>query len=133
MQFLQRRPLQTTASGSASLLKAFVDTSMKDMELTIHNLVKLLSEMSPPQRVAYSNAWIVLKLLLVMPPTNATSERSFSALRRKLADHNESNTIKQMALNIHSDKTDSLNLSSIADEFVGQREGRLRVFGKFNV
>ena len=132
MQFLQRRPLQTTASGSASLLKAFVDTSMKDMELTIHNLVKL-SEMSPPQRVAYSNAWIVLKLLLVMPPTNATSERSFSALRRKLADHNESNTIKQMALNIHSDETDSLNFSSIADEFVGQREGRLRVFGKFNV
>ena len=105
---------------------------MKDMELTIHNLVKL-SEMSPPQRVAYSNAWIVLKLLLVMPPTNATSERSFSALRRKLADHNESNTIKQMALNIHSDETDSLNFSSIADEFVGQREGRLRVFGKFNV
>ena len=52
VQFLQRRPLQTTASGSASLLKAFVDTSMKDMELTIHN-VKLLSEMSPPQRVAY--------------------------------------------------------------------------------
>ena len=95
MQFLQRRPLQTTASGSASLLKAFVDTSMKDMELTIYNLVKLLSEMSPPQRVAYSNAWIVLKLLLVMPPTNATSERSFSALRRKLADHNESNMIKQ--------------------------------------
>ena len=133
MQFLQRRPLQTTASGSVSLLKAFVDTSMKDMELTIHNLVKLLSEMSPPQRVAYSNVWIVLKLLLVMPPTNATSERSFSALRRKLADHNESNAIKQMALHIHSDKTDSLNLSSIADEFVGQREGRLRVFGKFNV
>ena len=94
MQFLQRRPLQTTASGSASLLKAFVDTSMKDMELT---LVKLLSEMSPPQRVAYSNAWIVLKLLLVMPPTNATSERSFSALKRKLANHNESNAIKQMA------------------------------------
>ena len=89
--------------------------------------------MSPPQRVAYSNSWIVLKLLLVMPPTNATSERSFSALRRKLADHNESNMIKQMALNIHSDETDSLNLSSIADEFVGQREGRLRVFGKFNV
>ena len=36
-----------------------------------------------------------------------------------------------MALNIHSDKTDSLNLSSIADEFA--IEGRLRVFGKFNV
>ena len=41
--------------------------------------------------------------------------------------------LNKWLLNIHSDKTDSLNLSSIDDEFVGQREGRLRVFGKFNV
>ena len=68
--------------------------------------------MSPAQRVAYS-VWVVLKLLLVMPAT--TSEHSFSALR----------IIEQF--NIHSDK------SNIADEFVGQREGRLRVFGKFNM
>ena len=137
MQFLQRRPLQTTASGSASPLKALVDTSMKDMELTIHNLVKLLSEMSPTQRVAHSNVWIVLKLLLVMPATNATSERSFSGLRRiktyLRTTMNQMQLNNLMALHIHSDKTDNLNLSSIADEFVGQREGRLRVFGKFNV
>ena len=37
-----------------------------------------------------------------------------------------------MALYIHYDKTYNLNLSSIADEFIEQREGRLRVFGKFN-
>ena len=36
-----------------------------------------------------------------------------------------------MVLHIHSDKTDSLNLYSIGDQFVGSREGRLRVFGKF--
>ena len=34
-----------------------------------------------------------------------------------------------MVLHIHSDKTDSLNLYSIGDQFVGSREGRLRVFG----
>ena len=109
------------------LLKAFVDTSMEDMELTIHNL---LSEMSPAQRVAYSNVWIVLKLLLVMPATNATSEED----KNLPAYYNESNAIEQlMTLHIHSDKTDNLNPSSIADEFVGQRKGTLRVFGKFNV
>ena len=32
------------------------------------------------QRIAYSNVWILLKLLLVMPATNATSEHSFSFL-----------------------------------------------------
>ena len=31
-------------------------------------------------------------------------------------------------LHIHSDKTDILNLVSIADEFVESREGRLRVY-----
>ena len=101
---------------------------MKDMELNKHNLVKLLSEMSPAQRVAYSNVWIVLKLLLVMPATNATSERSFSALRRiktyLRTTMNQMRLNNLMALHIHSDKTDS---SSIADEFVGQREGRLRI------
>ena len=105
------------------LLKALVDTSMKDMELTIHNLVKLLSEMSPTQRVAHSKVWIVLKLLLVMPATNATSERSFSALRRiktyLRTTMNQMRLNNLMALHIHSDKTDNLNLSSIADEFVG--------------
>ena len=98
----------------------------------MHNLVELLS---PAQRTAYSNVWILLKLLLVMPATNATSECSFSALRRiKIYLRT---TMTQMRLNslmvlhIHSHKTDSLNLYSIADQFVGNREGRLRVFGKF--
>ena len=116
------------------LLKSFVDAS-DDMELTIHNLVELLSKLSPAQRIAYSNVWILLKLLLVMPATNATSERSFSALRRIKTYLRTTMTQVRlnslMVLHIHSDKTDSFNLYSIGDQFVGSREGRLRVFGKF--
>ena len=65
-----------------------------------------------------------------MPATNATSEHSFSALRR-IKTYLRT-TMTQMRLNslmvlhIHSHKTDSLNLYSIADQFVGNREGRLR-------
>ena len=44
--------------------------------------VKLLSKMSSAQRIAYSNVWIVFKLLLVMPATITASEHSFSALWR---------------------------------------------------
>ena len=50
------------------------------------------------ERSAFSGVWKVLKLLLVLPATNATSERSFSALRRLktyLRDNNESGAIEQ--------------------------------------
>ena len=80
-QLQAQLPLLKSFEVFWSLLKSFVDAS-DDMELTIHNLVELLSKLSPAQRTAYSNVWILLKLLLVMPATNATSERSFSALRR---------------------------------------------------
>ena len=82
--------------------------------------------------MAYSNVWILLKLLLVMPATNATSERSFSALRRIKTYLRTTMTQVRlnsiMVLHIHSDKTDSLNLYSIGDQFVGSRENRLRVW-----
>ena len=41
-----------------------------------------------------------------------------------LENHNELNSIK--ALHIHSDETDNLTLDSIADEFLGSREDKLR-------
>ena len=54
----------------------------KDSSLSIHNIVKHLANLSVGEQVALSQVFILMKLLLVMPATNATSERSFSALRR---------------------------------------------------
>ena len=45
----------------------------------------------------------------------------------KSQNHNDSSEIKKF--NGIADKTDSLNLYSIGDQFVGSRECRLRVFG----
>ena len=66
------------------LLHALVteEDQCKDSDLTIHNIVKVLANLSIGQQVALSQIFILMKLLLVMPATNATSERSFSALRR---------------------------------------------------
>ena len=64
-----------------------------------------------------------MKLLLIMPATNATSERSFSALRR--VKNYLRNTMCQqrlnnlMVLHVHKELTDSINLEDIAKEFVG--------------
>ena len=61
-------------------------------------------------------------------------ERSFSALLRIKTYIKTTMTQVRlnslMVLHIHSDKTDSLNLSSIGDQFVGSREGRLQSIWK---
>ena len=77
----------------------------------------------------------LMKIILVMPATNATSERSFSALKR-VKTYLRS-TMKQsrlnhlMILHVHKEMSDSLNLVDCANDFVGSNEHRLRVFGKF--
>ena len=53
-----------------------------ESELNIPVIVTSLSGISTAQRVAFSQVFVLMKLLLVMPATNASSERSFSALRR---------------------------------------------------
>ena len=76
-----------------------------------------------------------MKLLLVMPATNTTSERYFSALRRVKTYLRSS--MRQMRLNnlmvlhVHKDLTDSLDFCNVGNEFVGGKEVRMRLFGKF--
>ena len=76
-----------------------------------------------------------MKLLLVMPATNATSERSFSALRRVKTYLRSSMGQMQlnnlMVLHVHKDLTDGLDLNEVGNEFVGNKEVRMRLFGKF--
>jgi len=82
-----------------------------------------------------SEVFILMKLVLVMPASNATSERSFSALRRlktylrtTMAQARLNNLL---VLHIHKEKTDALDLRQCGDDFVALSEHRLNVFGKF--
>ena len=52
-----------------------------DTEADLHSLLRYLRELSEPQRVLLSQVCKVVSLILVMPATNAVSERSFSCLR----------------------------------------------------
>ena len=77
----------------------------------------------------------LLKLVIVMPATNAVSERSFSAMQRlytylrtTMTQNRLNNT---MVLHVHKEKTDSLSLVDIANEFVRDKEHRLKLFGQF--
>jgi len=72
---------------------------------------------------------------LVMPATNACSERSFSALRR-LKSHLRATMSQQrlnnlLVLHVHKNETDLLKLAEVGNEFVSIREQRFRMFGRF--
>ena len=125
---LNKQQLQT----QLPLIRALVVREKPDM--TISGIVKVLSELSEPQRVGFRSIWALLELLLVMPATNATSERSFSALRR-LKTYLRT-TMSQLQLNnlmvlhVYKELTDSLDLKSIACSFVNANNSRKRIFGQ---
>ena len=108
---------------------------MEGKQTSIKDILKYLRNISSAQRALLSEICIIAKLILVMPATNAVSERSFSALRR-VKTYLRS-TMKQtrlnhlMILHVHKDITDSLNLNDIGNEFVRCSEHRLSVFGHF--
>ena len=78
----------------------------------------------------------LITLILVMPATNATSERSFSALKRVKTFLRSS--MKQSRLNhlvllhVHKDITDNLDMIDCANDFVSANEHRQQVFGNFS-
>ena len=98
-------------------------------------IVRVLAGLSTAEKVAFSSVLTAVRLLLIMPATNSTSERSFSALRRVKTYLRTTMTQQRlnnlMVLHMHQECTESLNLTcmNIAREFVAGREGRLRVFG----
>ena len=104
----------------------------QSFQLTI-SLIKSLSQLFSAQRLAFINVWVLMKMLLVMPATNASSEHPFSGLRRIKTSLRTKITQKRlndlMVRNIHKEKNDLLNLAVVAKEFVSSRENKVRLFG----
>ena len=89
----------------------------------------------PPQREQLSEVCKLFQLLLVMPATNAESERAFSSLRRVKSYLRSTMSQERlnhlMVLHIHKDRTDSLNAIDIANDFVSGSDHRQQIFSKF--
>ena len=77
----------------------------------------------------------LLKILMVMPVTNAVSERSASALHRVKTylritmDQSQLNHL--LILHIHKERTNELSLENCLNEFVAGSEHSLSLFGHF--
>ena len=99
---------------------------------SVHSLTQALKSLTCEQRELISEVVKLYKLLLVLPATNATSERTFSALRR-IKTYLRS-TMRQprlnhlMVLHYHQDRTDDLDLGEVYSEYVSRNEVRKSTF-----
>ncbi len=98
-------------------------------------LKEILSSLSLAQRSIIDVVCRAFQLLLIMPATNATSERSFSAMCR-IKNYMRS-TMTQARLNhlrvlqYHHEHTDALDLKKVATDFICATEARKRVFAMY--
>ena len=118
------------------ILQATFPAELISPTLSFHDVSKYIQSLSDAERSLMSEVVTLLKLVLVLPSTNAVSERSFSAMRR-LKSYLRT-TMKQERLNhllllhVHKEHTDSLSCVDVASSFVGDSEHRLSVFGRFH-
>ena len=105
------------------------------IEVSLEECLKYLRSLSPAAKSFYSEVCTLARLILVMPATNAVSERSFSVMRRiksyLRSTMGQARLNHIMVLNIYKERLDKLDLTSIANQFVSGSEHRSRFFGKF--
>ncbi len=122
----------------AQLITFGVDFNPKlqaDQEVTIFDIKDHFTTLSSSHRNLLNEVMKLLQLILIMPATNSSSERSFSALRRVKTYLRgtmlQGRLNNLMVLHVHHHRTDLLNLKEVANEFVSDCEHRLRIFGRF--
>lgn len=102
---------------------------------TLKEIWDHFKDLSLAQRDIMSEVCVVIKLLMVMPATNAVSERSASGVRR-IKTYLRS-TMSQLRFNnllvlhVHKDRADQLNLKTCLNEFVSGSDHRIHLFGSF--
>ena len=100
---------------------------------TISDIVAFLQKLDDAKKVLLPEVIKVGKLMLVMPATNAVSERSFSALKRVKtylrATTTDTRLKNLMILHIHKSYTDNIDLIKVANEFLERRDSRKRPLG----
>jgi hypothetical protein len=110
------------------------NADISDHTITFSHILKYFRSFSCDQQCLMPQLKKLITLILVMPATNATSERSFSCLRRVKTYLRTTMTQKRlnhmMMLHTHISWVDKLDLIQIANLFVNN-EHRSKMFGFF--
>ena len=101
---------------------------------SIRTICEAMNE-TPSYKKILSEIHKLLRLYLVVPVTSASSERTFSVLKRLLVYLRSTKTEMRLnnclLLHVHKDVTDAINLEDIAKEFVTHKVERKCHFGSF--
>ena len=112
-----------------------LSVQLSDSHPSLSDILKYIQTLDKPAHKIYSEIITLIKLLLIVPASNATSERSFSALRRIKTYLRTTMTQERlnnlMLLHIHQERLDKLDLLNIAEEFVRGSKHRLSLFCHF--
>lgn len=106
-----------------------------DGNMNIHDVIKIVENMSEAEKSFFSQVVKLTQLLMVIPATNAISERSFSAMRH-IKTYLRSTMMQErlnavMTMHIHKDLTEAMDLLSIANDFCAKSDYRKNKFPKF--
>ena len=130
---LQQCKLKTELSLFPDMVQSMgYDTSRFD----IADLLEFFQSLGNARKLLLSEIYILGKLMLVMPATNAVSERSFSALTQVKtylrSTTGEARLNLLMLLHAHKELADGMDMVGVANLFVGDNHRRKRLFGKFS-
>ena len=99
-----------------------ISTVSNDTFETFHGVRKAVTKLKKPVICLINEYMKLLKLIIVMPATNAVSERSFSAMRRLLtylrSSISKNRLNNSMVLHIYKEKLYNLSLIDIVNYFV---------------
>jgi len=126
----------SSARAQISLLPGIASTLGYDVKsFTVADLISFLQSLDYSQRALLTEVVTIAKLILVMPATNAISERSFSALKRVKTYLRSTTTDSRLnnllVLHIHKDLTDNLDLTVIGNYFIDKFDTRIGIFGYY--
>ena len=116
-------------------LQIFSSSFPGDKPASIREILSYLKGLSEGQKAFYKQICWIARLIIVLPSTNASSERAFSAMKR-LKTYLRSTMCQPrlnhvMILEIYREEFDRLDLTAAASEFIRGSEHRLRIFGNY--
>ena len=97
--------------------------------------IKIISSLNASQRMLVTEVLKLVKLILLVPATNAVSERSCSTLRRVKtylrSSMSQERLNASLVLATYKEQVDKLNLVEVANQCCFNNEHRFSIFGKF--
>ena len=107
----------------------------QEEDKSLQGIIKYFEKLSPGMKTFYSEIYKIIQLILIIPASNASSERHFSVLKR--IKNCLRSTMSQERLNhcmvtsIYKEELMQINLIEVLNKFVNASEYRKTVFGSF--